>query len=116
MITFREMLDSVERLTALLHAGEEDRAAFDRAFGNLADLKSMLDRERLTQFRSQTTLAEYIERVATPQLAGIHDSLALSASAHFDRLEAAQELSERLQARLRAVTESSNGGFFDGMP
>jgi hypothetical protein len=54
--------------------------------------------------------------VATPQLAGIHDSLALSASAHFDRLEAAQELSERLQARLRAVTESSNGGFFDGMP
>ncbi|MCJ7511853.1 MAG: hypothetical protein MUO23_02650 [Anaerolineales bacterium] len=115
MITFRETLDSIERLTELLSHGKDDRTSFDRAVVNLTDLQSMLDRERLSQFRSPNSLAEYIERVAISQLAGIHDSLQVSADAHFDRLQAAQELSERLQARLRAVTEGANGGFFDGM-
>jgi hypothetical protein len=115
MITFREMLDSVERLTESLRLGGEDRTSIDRAVLNLADLQLMLDRERLSQFRSMATLVEYVERVAVPQLAGIHDSLRLSAGAHFDRLDDAYQLSERLQGRLRTVSNGGNEGFLDGM-
>jgi hypothetical protein len=115
MITFREMLDSVERLSELLQHGGEDRTPIDRAVLNLTDLQSMLDRERLSQFRSAASLVEYIERVAVPQLAGIHDSLRLSAEVHFDRLEDAYQLSQRLQARLRTVSEGGSGAFLDGM-
>lgn len=115
MITFREMLDSVERLSELLRHGREDRTSLERALLDLADLQSMLSRERLSQFRSSTTLAEYIERVAVSQLAGILDTLRLSAGAHFDRVDDAYQLSERLQARLRTVSEGGSGGFLDEM-
>jgi hypothetical protein len=115
MITFRETLDSVERLSELLRHGREDRTSIDRAVTDLADLQSMLDRERLAQFRSTATLAEYIERVAVSQLEGVHDSLRLSAGAHFDRLEDAYRLTQRLQARLNTVSDGGNEGFLDGM-
>lgn len=115
MISFRETLDSVERLSELLRHGREDRTSIDRAVLDLGDLQSMLNRERLSQFGSASTLAEYIERVAIPQLAGIHDSLRLSAGAHFDRLNDAYQLSERVQARLRTVSDGGSGGFLDGM-
>ena len=114
MITFREMLDSVERLSKLLQQAKGDGASINRAVVDLADLQSMLSRERLAQFQSTATLVEYVERVAVPQLAGIHDSLRLSAGAHFETLDDAQQLSERLQGRLGTVTDG--GGVLDTIP
>ena len=116
MITFREMLDSVERLSRLLQQAKVDSASINRAVVDLADLQSMLSRDRLAQFQSTATLIEYIERVAVPQLAGIHDSLRVSAGAHFEGLDDAQQLSERLQAQLRTVTDGGGGGFLDTIP
>jgi hypothetical protein len=116
MITFRETLDSVQRLDDLLAAGRDDQVAFDRALRNLADLQDMLSHERLASSKSVNTLLEYIERVAVPQLFGVRESLSVSANTHFDRLSTASEMAARLRTRLQVVADDSQSGYLDVIP
>lgn len=111
MISFREMLDSVSRLAAILKTTVEAETTFQRSASGLTDLRTMLEASRLRQFKSPAEAAEYIERVAIPQLNGIRDSLEITTAAHFGMMRTATELAGRLELRLQALSEGTVDGY-----
>ncbi len=111
MISFREMLDSVSRLSAILKTTAEAETTFQRATTSLSDLRTMLDTPRLRQFKTTAEVAEYVERVAIPQLNGLRDSLEITTAAHFGMMRTATELANRLELRLQALSEGAVDGF-----
>jgi hypothetical protein len=110
MISFREMLDSVSRLADILKTTAETETTYRRSAASLTDLRTMLDGARLRQFRTPAEAAEYIERVAVPQLNGIRDSLEVTTNSHFSKMKTATELAGRLELRLQALSEGSVDG------
>lgn len=113
MISFREMLDSVSRLSEILKTTAETETTFRRSAASLTDLRTMLDGGRLRQFKSPAEVADYVERVAVPQLNGIRDSLEVATDGHFGRMRKATELAGRLALRLQALSEGTVDGFLD---
>jgi hypothetical protein len=111
MISFREMLDSVSRLADILKTTAETETTYRRSAASLTDLRTMLDGVRLRQFRTPAEAAEYIERVAVPQLNGIRDSLEVTTNGHFSKMKTATELAGRLELSLQALSE----GYVDGL-
>jgi len=110
MISFREMLDSISRLAELLKTTAEAETTYSRSIASLSDLQAMLDRARLRQFKTPAEMADYVERVAIPQLNGIRDTLEVTSSGHFSKMRAASELAGRLELRLQALSEGSVDG------
>jgi hypothetical protein len=110
MISFREMLDSVSRLADILKTTAETETTYRRSAASLTDLRTMLDGARLRQFRTPAEAAEYIERVAVPQLNGIRDSLEVTTNSHFSKMKTATGLAGRLELRLQALSEGSVDG------
>ncbi len=113
MISFREMLDSVSRLSEILKTTAETETTFRRSAASLTDLRTMLDGGRLRQFKTPAEVADYVERVAVPQLNGIRDSLEVATDGHFGRMRKATELAGRLALRLQALSEGTVDGFLD---
>jgi hypothetical protein len=111
MISFREMLDSVSRLAAILKTTAEAETTFQRSTSSLTDLRTMLDGPRLRQFKTPGEMADYIERVAIPQLNGLRDSLEITTASHFGMMRTATELARRLELRLQALSEGAVDGF-----
>jgi hypothetical protein len=110
MISFREMLDSISRLAGLLKTTSEAETMYRRSAASLSDLQTMLDRARMRQFKTPGEMAEYIERVAIPQLNGIRDMLEVTTNGHFSKMRTATELAGRLELRLQAIVEGSVDG------
>lgn len=110
MISFRETLDSISRLVELLRTASEAETTFRRSVASLTDLQTILDRVRVRSFNTPAEMAEYIERVAIPQLHGIRDTLDVTTAAHFSKMRTAAELASRLELRLQALAEGSVDG------
>jgi hypothetical protein len=110
MISFREMLDSISRLVELLKTTSEAETTFRRSVANLTDLQTMLGRARVRQFQTPAEMADYIERVAIPQLNGIRDTLEVTTNGHFGKMRTAAELAGRLELRLQALAEGTVDG------
>jgi hypothetical protein len=110
MISFREMLDSIDRLADLLKTSAETETTYRRSIASLSDLQTMLDRARMRHFQTPAEMAEYIERVAIPQLNGIRDTLEVATNTHFGKMRTATELAGRLALRLQALSEGSVDG------
>jgi len=110
MISFREMLDSISRLAGLLKTSAEAETTFRRSVASLTDLQTMLDRARVRQFKTPAEVADYIERVAVPQLNGIRDTLEVTTDGYFGKMRSATELAGRLELRLQALAEGSVDG------
>ena len=111
MISFREMLDSVSRLAEALKTSADAETTFQRSTTSLTDLRTMLEATRLRQFKTPTEVADYIERVAVPQLNGIRDSLEIATASHFGKMRTATELASRLELRLQALSEGTVDGY-----
>ena len=111
MISFREMLDAVDRLDEILKGTGADEATFQRSAENLNDLRAILESPRVRQLKSAAEVADYLARVAIPQLAGIHDSLVVASKTHFTQMRLAHELAGRLEDRLHALSDGSVDGF-----
>jgi len=111
MISFREMLDSVSRLAEILKTTAETETTLRRSAASLSDLRTMLDGGRLRQFKTPAEVADYVERVAVPQLNGIRDSLEVATDGHFGKMRTATELAGRLELRLQALSEGTVDGF-----
>ncbi len=111
MISFREMLNSVSRLSEILKTTAETETTFRRSTTSLTDLRTMLDGGRLRQFKTPAEVAEYVERVAVPQLNGLRDSLEMATDGHFGMMRTATELADRLELRLQALSEGTVDGF-----
>ena len=112
MISFREMLDGIQRIGDLLKATEDVEEAVERSKASLIDLRTMLDSERLRQFESTDELVDYIQRVAIPQLTGARDTLEGASDPHFKRLNLASEQASKLMVRLQMLDDTSLGGLF----
>ncbi len=111
MISFREMTDAVDRLASILKGTSADEATFQRTAENLNDLRAILESPRVRQLKSSGEVADYLARVALPQLAGIHDSLVVASQTHFNHMRLAHELASRLEVRLQALADGSVDGF-----
>jgi len=111
MITFRETLDAVERLADALKKTSEVESALQRSMTNLSDLRAMLESKRLRQFKGVDEVVDYIQRVAVPQITGIHDSLEVATGSHFSRMRTASEWANRVQLRLQALVDGSVDGY-----
>jgi hypothetical protein len=111
MISFREMLDAVDRLAEILKGTAADEATFHRSAENLNDLRAILESPRVRQLKSAGEVADYLARVAIPQLAGIHDSLVVASQSHFNHMRLAHELAGRLEERLHALSDGTVDGF-----
>lgn len=111
MISFREMLDSISRLAEILKTTAETETTFRRSAASLTDLGTMLEGPRLRQFKSPAEVADYVERVAIPQLNGIRDSLEVTTAGHFGKMRTATELAGRLELRLQALSEGTVDGY-----
>lgn len=112
MISFHEMLDGIQRIGDLLKATEDVEEAVERSKTALLDLRAMLDADRLRQFESADELADYIQRVAIPQLTGAQDTLEGASESYFKRLNMATEQANKLIVRLQMLDDSSLGGLF----
>ncbi|OGT26467.1 MAG: hypothetical protein A2Z17_05970 [Gammaproteobacteria bacterium RBG_16_66_13] len=107
MITFRETIDGLERLTELLRTVPDAEEAVNRALSGLADLRSMLDSPRVRQAAGTKEVREYIDRVVIPQLTGVRDALEVGTKDSFRRLRTAQEQADRMMVRLQMLSDGS---------
>ncbi len=110
MITFRETLDGLDRLSELLRSAPDVESAVGQALSGLADLRSMLESPRVRQARSPEELKDYVERVVLPQLAGVRDALEIGTTDRFKRLRTAGDQVERMVLRLRMLIDGSVDG------
>jgi hypothetical protein len=110
MITFQEMQAALERLAELLKAASSAESTIKGSVSSLGDVHQMLDTRRLRQYKDVDAVVDYVEKVVIPQLNGIHDTLGVSADAHFSRVRTASEQASRLAVRVQAVNDASSGG------
>jgi hypothetical protein len=112
MISFRETLDAIQRISDLLKASEDIEESVERSKAALHDLRTMLDADRLRQFETAGELADYIHRIAIPQLTGAEDTLEGASAAYLKRLKMASEQTNKLMVRLQMLDDASLGGLF----
>lgn len=105
MITFQEMLHTVERIADQLKAAGEMDSAISHALENLKGLRSMLEYSHQKEFKSREEALGYIDKVLTPQLNGIIDALASGSEGPLGKLNAAQENASRLALRLQVMID-----------
>ncbi|HSB90509.1 MAG TPA: hypothetical protein VLD63_10845 [Anaerolineales bacterium] len=110
MITFRETLDGMDRLSELLRSAPDLESAVGQALHGLADLRSMLDSPRVRQAKTPDELRDYIDRVVLPQLAGVRDALDIGTKDRFKKMRTAGEQVERMIVRLRMLVDGSVDG------
>lgn len=111
MITFRETVDSAERLNELLKSSAEVREGVDHALEYLGDFTAMLEYAHNKDFKSASEALEYIDKVLVPRLGRIRDALASRTEPHLVHLEQAKDLASRLSARLQMLADGNGGGF-----
>jgi hypothetical protein len=107
MITFQEMLDTVERVADQLKAAEEVDSAIRHALENMRGLRSMLEYAHQKDFKTRAEALRYIDKVLTPQLNGIIDALHSATGESISRLQTAEESARRLALRLQIMINDS---------
>jgi hypothetical protein len=107
MITFRETIDSAERLNELLKSSAEVREGVNHALEYLTDFTAMLEYAHNKDFKSAREALEYIDKVLVPRLGRIRDALASRTDPHLVRLEQARDLANRLTVRLQMLADGS---------
>jgi hypothetical protein len=110
VITFRETIDSVERLNESMKAADEIRTAIDHCMAYLADLGGMLEYSHTKNFRDVGEALEYVDKVLVPRLNRIRDALASESEPPLKRLDVARDLTTRLLLRLRMFSEQPGEG------
>ncbi len=111
MITFQEMLDTVERVAEQLKAAEEVDSAVRHALENMRGLRSMLQYAHQKDFKTREEALRYIDKVLTPQLNGIIDALDSATAGSISRLHTAEESARRLALRLQIMVTDSGIDF-----
>ncbi len=107
MITFDQMLDSVERILEHLKSVSELESMIGHAKENLDDFSDMLEYSHQREFKNTEQALEYIDKVLLPRLQGIIDALESGTTDPMRRLTAATEHTQRLLANLELVTGES---------
>jgi hypothetical protein len=105
MITFQEMLHTIERVADQLKAVEDVDSAISHALDNLKSLRSMLEYSHQKEFKTREEALGYIDKVLTPQLNGIIDALASGTEGSVPKLKAAHENASRLALRLQVMID-----------
>lgn len=109
MISFRETVDSVERLNEHLRSCRELSSAIAHTLEYLADFDAMLRYAHQKDFKDAAAALEYIDKVLSPRLSRTRDALASATGPQLKRLEQASELAERLSLQLRSLAEGGGG-------
>jgi hypothetical protein len=110
MITFRETLDGLERLSELLRSTPDLESAVERTLSGLADVRSMLESPRVAKAKTADELRDYIGRVVLPQLAGVRDALEMGTPDRLKQLQTGSEQVERMIVRLQMLIDGSVDG------
>lgn len=105
MISFRETVDSIERLHELLKSVAEIRSGVEHAQEYLADFGGMLRYAHKKDFRTREEALEYIDKVLLPRLEAISEALASQSDPTLERLEQAHDLTQRLLLRLQMLSD-----------
>lgn len=111
MISFRETVDSIERLHELLKSVAEMRSGVEHAQDYLADFAGMLRFAHRKEFQSPEEALEYIDKVLLPRLETIREALASQSDPTLERLHQAQDLTQRLLLRLQMLSEGGGSWF-----
>jgi hypothetical protein len=112
MISFRETVDSVERLSALMKSVAELQSAVEHALEYMADFENMLDYPRTKNFQTVEEALHYVDKVLKPRLSTVRAALESGTQGHLKQLRQAADQAERLTVRLRILADGDSGGFF----
>jgi len=107
MITFDQMLDSVERILDHLKSVVELESMIGHAKENLDDFSDMLEYAHQREFKNTEEALAYIDKILLPRLQGIIDALESGTTDPIRRLVAATEHTQRLLTNLELVTGES---------
>lgn len=110
VISFRETVDSVERLNELMKATADMRSTVDHCLKYLEGFSGMLDFAHNREFKSAGEALEYIDKVLIPQLNRIREALASESEPPLKRLDVARDLTARLLLRLKMLSETPGEG------
>jgi hypothetical protein len=110
MISFHEMVESLERVNDLLKSAGEVRSGVSHAMELLADFVSMLEYSHTKEFKDAGEALDYIDKVLVPRVTRIRDALASQTEPHLGRLELAHESATRLVLRLQMLADGGGAG------
>ncbi len=109
MISLRETVDSVDRLSDLLKSSAELRAAVRHSLDYMADFKAMLEYAHAKEFKDVSEALDYVDKVLVPRLSRTRDALDSGTDPALKRIEQASELATRLSLRLQGLADGGGG-------
>ena len=111
MITFPQVLDSLERVADQLKSTEELEANIGAMREDLKGYLALLDFVHQKDFQDVQQALNYVDNVLIPQLHGIRDSLEAGTNEPLKRLRLATDQTDRLVIQMRMVIDGDAQDF-----
>ena len=112
MITFPQVLDSLERVADQLKSTEELDATISALRDDLKGFVALLEYSHQKDFQDVKQALSYVDNVLIPQLHGIRDSLEVGVTEPLKRLTLATGQADRLVLQMRMVINGDGEDFF----
>ena len=111
MITFPQVLDSLERVADQLKSSEELEATISALREDLKGFLALLEYSHKKDFQNVKEALSYVDNVLVPQMHGIRDSLEAGATEPLKRLSLATDQAERLVLQMNMVIDGDAQDF-----